>query len=306
MQPTRITIGTRGSRLALRQSQLIRDLLKARFPRMDARIMTIETEADLLQDRSISSLGDKGVFVRSIERALLERRIDVAVHSLKDVPADIVTPDLALAAFSARADPRDVLISRSGVGFDELPAGARIGTSSPRRHMQLRELRPDLDCVGIRGNVDTRLRKLEEGQFQAIVLAAAGLKRLGLADRVTEYLEVDRMTPDAGQGVIAIQTRQDGPIPEMVAAIDQLESRVCVLAERAVVRSLGAGCNSPVGVFAELHGSSITVRGIAAAAVGELTHRDEEVGSVDEPELVGTRLGVRLAARIGVAPYTGT
>lgn len=299
MQGSGITIGTRGSDLALRQTQLVSDWIRARFPDLDIRVRTIKTEADRFQDKSIASLGDKGVFVRAIERALLDGIVDLAVHSLKDVPADTETPGLALSAFSPRSDPRDVFITRPGGTFLTIPAGSRIGTSSPRRRVQLRHVRPDLEYRDIRGNVDTRVRKLDEGLYDGIVLAAAGLQRLGLHDRITEYFDVSRCVPDAGQGIIAMQTREVGPARTIVSAIDDIQSRACALAERAVVRALGADCHSPVGAFAEVDGDRIRVRGVAALTVEGDAFREEAVGSASRAESIGTDLGARLLAILG-------
>jgi hydroxymethylbilane synthase len=287
----RVRIGTRGSRLAMVQAHAIRELLARRFPDLVFDVDPIATEGDRVQDRPISDVGDKGIFVRSIERHLLEGDIDVAVHSLKDLPSDIVTPGLEVAAFSRREDPHDVLVAHEGLKLRELPAGSRVGTGSLRRRAQLGSLRPDLITVDIRGNVDTRLRKLDSGEYDAIILAAAGLRRLGLDQRVTEYLPVDDFLPDAGQGIMAVQTRQGDAASRLAAAIDDEEGRIAAKAERAVVRALGADCTSPVGAYATIGGSRLRVQGMAADPQTGTIYRGEDTGLVTEAETVGYRLG---------------
>ncbi|GAC1468518.1 MAG: hydroxymethylbilane synthase [Chloroflexota bacterium] len=294
MQRTGLTIGTRGSQLALRQTEIVSSLLQQMHPDIRIQVKTIQTDADRFQESPISAFGDKGVFVRAIERALHDRVIDIAVHSLKDVPADVESPGLVLAAFSTRADPRDVFISAKGMAIADMPAGSRIGTSSLRRTVQLRRLRHDLVYTGIRGNVDTRLRKLDRGDYDGIVLAAAGLQRLGLEHRITDYLPVDVCVPDAGQGIMVVQTRKQGEPREAVAGIDDAASRACALAERATVQALGAGCQSPVGALAVLQRGSIHVEAMAASLDGETVHRLWDEGPASAPALVGQRLGQRL------------
>jgi hydroxymethylbilane synthase len=291
---TSLTLGSRGSALAMRQSELVAELLRQKFPGLSLQVKALQTAADLNQHRPISRLGDKGVFVRSIEVALLEHRVDIAVHSLKDVPSEVETPGLTLAAFSPRADARDVLISRSRSDLQTLPSGARVGTSSLRRRVQLQAVRPDLVACEIRGNVDTRLRKLDDGQYDAIVLAAAGVHRLGLADRVAYYLPVEMFVPDAGQGIIALQTRQGDDAEAFARAVDDPISRAAAVAERAVVRSLGADCHSPVGAFAEVDGSRLVVRAMAALEDGSKLLRLQDEGPITGAEEIGRRLGLRL------------
>jgi hydroxymethylbilane synthase len=286
-----VIVGTRGSALAVRQTELIVTLLRQRHPEILFMVTTLSTVGDQVPDRPISAIGDKGIFVRSIERALLDGAIDVAVHSLKDVPADLETPGLVLAAFGARTDPRDVLIASHGTSLATLPSESRIGTSSLRRRVQLRVLRSDLGAVDIRGNVDTRLRKLDAGEYDAIVLAAAGLHRLGLQGRITQYLPVELMVPDAGQGILAVQVRRDDPVIDIVQAADDPESRIAALAERAVVRALGADCHSPVGAVARIDGASLHLEGMAATPDGSQLHRLARDGSVHDAEAMGSELG---------------
>jgi hydroxymethylbilane synthase len=290
----RLVLGSRGSALALRQTEIVAEALRARQPDIEIRVRTVETEGDRVQDRPISQLGDKGVFVRAVEAALLAGTIDLAVHSLKDVPADISVPGLHLAAFIAREDPRDCLISREGLELAALPPDSRIGTSSLRRRMQLQALRPDLMAVPIRGNVDTRLRKLRGGEYDAIILAAAGLHRLGLADVVTEYLPVDRFTPDAGQGIIAVQARDRDSAGAPAAAIDEPASRAAATAERAVVRALNADCRSPVGAYAQIEGERMLLRGMAADEDGGRLRQSSVEGPLAAAEALGAELGRRL------------
>jgi hydroxymethylbilane synthase len=287
-------LGSRGSALALRQTEIVAAALRARYPDIEIAVRTVETEGDRVQDRPISQLGDKGVFVRAVEAALLAGMIDLAIHSLKDVPADVSVPGLRLAAFTVREDPRDCLIAREEQSLAGLPPGSRVGTSSLRRRAQLQALRSDLVAVPIRGNVDTRLRKLREGEYDAIILAAAGLCRLGLEGAVTEYLPVEQFTPDAGQGIIAVQAREDDPAGVLAAAIDDPASRAAAVAERAVVRALHADCRSPVGAYAEIEGERMLLRGMAADEDGERLRRASVEGSVGEAEALGAELGRRL------------
>jgi hydroxymethylbilane synthase len=270
--------------------------IRSRFPDMDVSTRVISTQGDRLQDFSISQLGDKGVFVRNIEDALLSGEIDLAVHSLKDVPSDEEVPELRLAAFFPREDPRDVLVSREAKTLHEVAPGALVGTSSLRRRSQLSAYRPDVRAKDIRGNVDTRLKKLQDGEYDALILAAAGLLRLGRADTITEYLPIDLFTPDAGQGILAIQTRRDGWLEELTERLDDRDSRLAAGAERACVRALGADCRSPVGAFATVDGDELLVVGMAAREDGSQLHRDSVRGAVSESVELGGELGSRLLA----------
>src|SRR5438128_1517510 len=234
-----LVLGTRASKLALAQSEIVRAALLGMFPDLDIRLEPITTKGDTVQDRPLSEIGGNGVFVRQIEAALIAGRIDLAVHSAKDLPSAI-PPDTALAAFLPRADARDVLVSRNGETLAQLPPGARVGTSSPRRMCLLRALRPDLGIEDIRGNVDTRLRKLREGQYDAIVLAAAGLERLGAFDRVTEWLDPAVFIPAVGQGALAVQVRADDEfVLGLVGRLDHQPTSTAVRAERAFLAGIG-------------------------------------------------------------------
>lgn len=294
-----VTLGTRGSKLAIRQTEIIANLLRDQFPEVEFQTLVIQTTGDRIQDRPLSQFGDKGVFVRAIERALLDGTIDLAVHSLKDVPSDVETPGLTLAAFSSRADPRDALVSRHGEALAALKPGARVGTSSLRRRAQLAALRPDLVTVDIRGNVDTRLRKVREGEYDAIILAVAGLQRLGLEDVISEVLPVELFVPDAGQGIMAVQCRVGSPAEVMAACIDDPASHRSAQAERAVVRALQAGCHSPVGALATQQTDSIRI--LAVAATEDLTRleRVEVTGAAERASEVGSRGGRRLLELLG-------
>jgi hydroxymethylbilane synthase len=289
-----VKLGTRGSRLALRQTELIVSLLADRFPDVDFAVQTVRTEGDMVRDRPISEIGDKGIFVRAIERSLLRGDIDLAVHSLKDVPADVETPHLCLAAFSPREDPRDVLIARPGMTLEALPPRSRIGTGSLRRKVQLGALRPDLTVMDIRGNVDTRIRKLDNGEYDGIILAAAGVLRLGLGHRIVQYLPVDQFVPDAGQGIVAVQGRADDRVSKLAEEIDNGQSHSATLAERATVQGLGAGCHSPVGAYAVIDNDRVWIRAMAAREDGTLLQRAEADGPVEQAESLGRKLGLRM------------
>ena len=246
-----ITIGTRGSQLALWQAEYVRKRLNDRFPDRSIALKVIKTTGDKIRDRSLIGLG-KGVFTKEIEIALLDGTIDLAVHSMKDLPTDM--PDgLCIAAIPVRADPRDVLVTESGLLLDQLPKGAKIGTTSPRRKSQLLHLRPDLQVVDVRGNLDTRLRKLHETNLNGVILAAAGIKRLMGEETITEYFEADRMVPAAGQGALGVEARADNlEIQTLLDAINDSQSETEVSAERAVLQELGGGCQVPIGVNAQL------------------------------------------------------
>ena len=262
-----VRIGTRGSALALAQANLIADLLAAR--RVPARIVIIRTRGDADQTSSLAAIGGQGVFTSALQDALLRDEIDVAVHSAKDLPTTD-HPDLALAAFLARQDPRDVLIAKDGADLGSLPVGARVGTSSRRRVAQLLAARPDLTIVDLRGNIDTRIRRATEGDLDAVVLAAAGLIRMGWRDRITGYLPLDRFVPAPGQAALALEVRRadSGPAGR-VMELDEPDVSTCVRAERAFLRAIGAGCTTPVGAHATVHGDHLRL--MAMVASPELT-----------------------------------
>lgn len=292
-------LGTRGSPLALRQTDLVRNALATAHSDLEIHVVVVETRGDLIRDKPVSEIGDKGIFVRAIEARLLDRTIDLAVHSLKDVPSDVESPGLAIAAFSPREDPRDVVIAATGQRLADLPPGARIGTGSARRRALLQDMRPDLIALDIRGNVGTRLRKLREGMYDAVILAAAGVLRLGLERQITEYLPLDGWPPDAGQGIIAVQGRAGDEATSLVEPIDCKESRQEAEAERAVARALNADCHSPVAALARVRGKHLVID--AAAARDDLRGlcRASAEGPADVARDIGYSLGTRLAAALG-------
>ena len=284
-----IRAATRGSTLALEQTEIVAALLRAHYPDLHLEVVTVRTAGDVNQSAPVSQLGD-GAFVRGVEAALLDGRADIAVHSAKDLPST-ETPGLVLAAFPERGDARDVLVSRTGCGFAELPPGARLGTGSPRRAAIARALRPDLEVAGIRGNVDTRLRKLRDGEYDTIVLAAAGLARLGLLDQVSEYLDPAVWVPPPGQGVLAVQCRAGDRAEQVLASLDYAATRAAITAERAVLRRLGSGCRAPVGAYAVAADGGLTLRGVLFPETGGAPVTAERMGAAADAE----RLGVALA-----------
>jgi hydroxymethylbilane synthase len=292
--PRTFVIGTRGSALALRQVEIVAAALRSRHADLRFEVREIRTEGDR-SSAPLSAIGGLGVFTKAIEDALLAREVDLAVHSLKDLPADL-TPGLALAAIPARADPRDALVTRNGSALDALPPGARIGTGAGRRAVQLRALRPDAVPEEIRGNVDTRIRKVREGQYDGAVLAAAGLDRLGLLHEAAQVFSVEEMLPAVGQAALAVQTRaDDDEARALAAAIDDAQARVAVTAERAFLRTLGAGCRLPVAGYATVEQDALRLRALVASDDGRLVRADERA-TPDEAEALGERVGRALLA----------
>ncbi len=293
-----LTIGTRSSKLALVQAEMVRAALLNVRPDLDVRLEHITTKGDVVQDRPLSEIGGNGLFVTQIEEALREGRVDVAVHSAKDL-ASTLPPDMLLAAFLPRADARDVLVSRDGATLSGLPPGARVGTSSPRRTCQVRAMRPDLTVLDIRGNVDTRLRKLREGQYDAIVLAAAGLARLGMLDCVTEWFPTDEMIPAEAQGALADEVRADDAFTrELANKINDPLTATMVRAERAFLARIGGGCSLPIGAHATVEGGEVRISGMIGSVDGQVL-RGVEVGAEGEPEQAGARLAEQLLDRGG-------
>ena len=290
----RVVIGSRGSKLALWQAGWVRDRLLAAGHQ--AEIAVIKTSGDRLPRAELTSSGIKGLFIKEIEEALAAGTIDLAVHSLKDLPTD--QPEgLTIGAVAARADARDTLISRSGRRLGELPHGARVGTSSLRRASQLRALRRDLEVVPMRGNVDTRLHKLERGDYDALVLAAAGLDRLGLGHRVTEYFTVEEMCPAVGQGALAIEVRRgDLPVEQAVSPLDDPATHAAVRAERALLRALGGGCDVPIAAHARLDGAKLRLLGVVAAVDGSKVVRASAAGVIGDHDDLGPRVARELLA----------
>jgi hydroxymethylbilane synthase len=292
-------LGTRGSALALAQTHLVLEALKARYPQIALKVEPIRTTGDHDQTTSLSQIGGQGIFVKEIERALLAGEIDLAVHSLKDVPS--VLPDgLTLAAMLPREDPRDALISRAGRTLGELPEGATVGTGSMRRRAQLRAIRADLQLLDIRGNVDTRLLKVREGAYDAAVLAVAGLRRLGHEGAIHEILSPEVMLPAPGQGTIVIQVRaDDAAAVQLVSTLDDPATRAASVAERAFLHVLGAGCRLPIGAYGTVEDSSLRLVGMIGAPDGRRLVRGELCGEIREAEMLGSNLAGRLLAQGG-------
>ena len=278
-----IRIGSRGSTLALAQTRLVADALAAARHGLTCEIVRITTTGDRLRDKPLPEIGGKGLFTKEIEDALLRGDIHLAVHSLKDLPTQL-PEGLAIAAIPQRAPANDALISADAHTLDELPPGAQIGTSSPRRAAQLLAARPDLHPVPIRGNLDTRLRKLREGSYDGIVLALAGLTRLGMADQASQIIPFDVVLPAPGQGALAIETRAGDPaIAELVGLIDHPASAVATVAERAVLEAIGGGCSLPLGAYAELDGDALRLCAILLSLDGARACRAERTGPATHP-----------------------
>jgi hydroxymethylbilane synthase len=289
-----LTIGSRGSQLALWQARWIQARLE-NFG-VECRLEIIHTTGDKITDVALSKVGTKGLFTKEIEEALLRGTIDLAVHSLKDMPTDLPA-GLTLAAIPEREDPRDALV---GARLDELPPRARVGTSSLRRAAQLRGVRPDLEIADIRGNVDTRLRKLDEKQYDAIVLASAGLRRLGLENRITELLDPGVMCPAVGQGALAVETRDDGgEAHELCRRLDHRETRMAVTAERAVLATLGGGCQVPIGAHATVEHDRIHLHAVVASPDGTQIIELKASGAAADAAIIGRALGDQLLAEGG-------
>jgi len=298
-----LVIASRGSQLALWQARWVSAQLTALGH--ECRIEIIKTTGDKITDVPLAKVGTKGLFTKEIEEALLDGRADLAVHSLKDLPTEL-PEGLVLAAVPEREDPRDAVV---GKRLADLPAGARVGTSSLRRSAQLRKLRPDLTIESVRGNLDTRLRKLDEGQYDAILLAAAGLKRLGWGGRIAEILPAETMCSAVGQGALAIETRASGAGFDAVQAMDHADTHAAVLAERGVLSALGGGCQVPIGAHATVEGGRLQLLGVVASPDGDEVIRGTASGAVSAAESLGRALGNELlergARRILDAVYAG-
>lgn len=292
--PTRIVIATRESALAMWQARHIQSRLVELYPTLEVVLDGMTTEGDRTLDTSLAKIGGKGLFVKELEEALARGDADIAVHSMKDVPMDLLSGHV-LAAIPVRADPRDAFVSNTFADVDTLPAGARVGTSSLRRESQLRARRPDLAILPLRGNVPTRLRKLDEGQYDAIILAAAGLKRLGLDGRIRALIGSHESLPAAGQGALGIECRAArDDLVRLLAPLDHAATSLCVRAERAVARSLAGSCNVPLAAYGEIVGSSMRLRGYVGAPDGSRTARAEIEGAATGAEALGVALAQRL------------
>ncbi|MFZ2006306.1 MAG: hydroxymethylbilane synthase [Stellaceae bacterium] len=298
-----LRIGTRGSAMALFQANLVRERLVAAHPGFAETGMialeVIRTTGDRVQNRLLAEIGGKGLFTKEIEQALIDRRIDLAVHSLKDMET-FLPAGLAIACVLLRDDPRDALVTRDGAGLAALPKGARIGTASLRRKAQLLRRRPDLVVAPIRGNVDTRIAKLAADEADGLLLALSGLERLGKADAASEILSVDVMLPAVGQGALAIEARaDDAELGELLSPLHDTASAACVTAERAMLAALDGSCRTPIAGLAELAGDTLRLRALLLAEDGSAERRAEEVGAKDDAEALGREAGERLRRDAG-------
>lgn len=294
MRKQKIKIGTRGSALALWQAEWVKSELEKRYQGMTVTLTKIKTTGDKILDVPLAKVGGKGLFVKEIEEAMLANEIDIAVHSMKDVPTFF--PDgLHLSCITKREDPRDALLTRNGVTFKELPKGANVGTSSLRRQAQLMNIRPDFVIHQLRGNVDTRLRKLKEGQFDAIILAAAGIKRLGLAENVTEYIDPEISLPAIGQGALGIECRvDDRELNDLIAFFNHADSRTCVTGERALLRRLEGGCQVPIACYGRMKEGKLHLTGLVGSVDGKRIIKDTIEGAPDTAEKLGVTLAEKL------------
>lgn len=275
--------------------------LKNQWPEVTVDIVVIKTKGDIMQDVSLAKIGGKGLFVKEIEDALLRGEIDIAVHSMKDVPAELPGA-LEIGVTSEREDPRDVLISRDGRKIEDMPAGARIGTGSLRRGFQLRNLFPLMDIIPLRGNLDTRLRKIESENLSGIVVAAAGMKRMGWTDRITQYIPVEIMLPSVGQGVLGIELRKnDNDTRNAVSFINHPQTWIEMIAERAFLKRLGGGCQLPIAAYGVKQEDSLTITGLLGSLDGRVMIKDEVSGRCNDAEALGVILAERLLAKGGQA-----
>jgi hydroxymethylbilane synthase len=292
-----IKIGTRGSKLALWQANWVKSVLEKKFPSTHIELIIIKTQGDKILDVPLAKVGGKGLFVKEIEQALLTRRIDIAVHSMKDMPAEI-PQGLCIGAIPERENPVDVFISRNGAAFKDLAMGSIIGTSSLRRGAQLRHARPDIVIRSIRGNLDTRLKKLESDNFDALVLAAAGVKRLNLEHKITEYLDLDFMLPAIGQGALCIETREnDEIVGPLVASLDHASTRAVVAGERAFLNRLEGGCQVPIAGHGRINENQFVLTALVAEIDGTRVIRGEKTGPLNSSEIIGIDLAEELLAR---------
>lgn len=292
-----IRIGTRGSALALQQSKQVRAALLGRRPDLAIELEIIKTKGDKILDVPLAKVGGKGLFVKEIEDALLEQRVDLAVHSMKDVPSEL--PErLVIGAVPQREDPRDVLVARDCESLGALPAGATVGTSSLRRAAQLKQLRPDLKIENLRGNLDTRLRKVREGRYDAIVLAAAGLQRMGWTEVISEYFPVETFVPAIGQGALGIEMRRDdSAIRDLLSALHDPATAVRIAAERAFLLRLDGGCQVPIGGHARLDADTIELTGLVAAVAGREQFRATRTAPRSEAQGLGRSLAEELLSQ---------
>jgi hydroxymethylbilane synthase len=299
----RIYIGTRGSKLALWQAEWVKSEIQHLHSEIEISLIKIKTTGDMILDVPLAKIGGKGLFVKEIEEAILRHKVDMAVHSMKDVPTEL-PEGLHLAAICRREDPRDALITKvqssefKVQSYKDLPHGATVGTSSLRRLCQLRNIRPDLKIAQLRGNLDTRIRKLDEGQFDAIIVAVAGVKRLGLAYRITEILEPEICLPAIGQGAIGIECRvNDKVINTILGDLNHQETSISVRAERALLRRLGGGCQVPIAAYARIKDGRVIMDGLVGSITGERVINGHAEGKLEDYERLGTNLAEDLLSR---------
>jgi hydroxymethylbilane synthase len=289
-----LKIGTRSSQLALTQSQWVKAKIESGHPGVVVELVRITTTGDRIQRPPLSEVGGKGLFIKEIEEALLRKEVDLGVHSMKDVPGEL-PEGFEMSVFPQREDPRDAFVSERFGSIEELPHGSSVGTSSLRRASQLLHVRPDLRVLPIRGNVDTRLRKLESGQFDALILASAGLRRLGLSHRITQMLSTDLSLPAIGQGVLGLEVRKgDQVVRDLIAFLNHGETELTVRAERAFLKELEGGCQVPLAGYGRLDGDRLELEGLVAEVDGSVLIRDKLFGPKEKPE----ELGVKLARNI--------
>ena len=295
--PAKLVIASRESALAMWQAEHIRDQLLALYPKMQVSILGMTTQGDQILDVTLSKIGGKGLFVKELETALAEKRADIAVHSLKDVPMHM--PDgFILCCIGKREDPRDAFVSNKYANLAALPPGSVVGTSSLRRESQLRARFPHLNIEPLRGNVQTRLRKLDEDQYAAIILAAAGLKRLGLGQRIRDLISPEDSLPAVGQGALGIECRSDRPdLEALLRPLHDADTAACVFAERAMSRALAGSCQVPLGGFAEVSGQQLRMRGFVASPDGTRLIRAEQTASITQPEALGDAVAAALRAQ---------
>lgn len=296
-----INVGTRGSKLAVIQTEWLLAKLREASPELKARLVKITTKGDRYNTTALDKFAGQGIFVKELEKALFDREIDLAAHSLKDLPTEI--PDgLMLGAITARLDPRDVLVSRAG-SIAELVPGSKIGTGSHRRAVQLHSLRPDLNVCNIRGNIDTRLRKVYDGEVDGIIIAAAAMIRLGWEDKITEYLPTEHFTPSVGQGALGLEIRSgDEEVASLARKVNHEPTQQCIIAERAFLQALGGGCRTPIAALGTVSDEVLKLNGMVASADGKYIMRASEEGDVSTPEQVGKRLADKMTA-MGAMQY---
>lgn len=295
--PKKIVIATRASRLALWQAEHVRDRLQALYPQCEVELLSMSTKGDRILDRSLSKIGGKGLFIKELETAILDGRADIAVHSLKDVPYDMPKP-FALPVIMERDDPRDAFVSNHYDSLAAMPAGAVVGTSSLRRESQIRERFPHLIIKPLRGNLDTRLGKLDAGEYDGIILATVGLRRLGLADRIRSSIAVEQSLPSAGQGALGIEIHADRTdLAQWLAPLICQDSAARASAERAVTRTLGGSCQVPLAAYAEIEAGQIWIRALVSEPDASVVYKAELRGPLADAEQLGRQVGLDLIAQ---------